>query len=100
MTEHPAPIAPAPPPGLTNPVLIEGVHTAGRELRITLPDGSVWLYDLPVEDPAAGTARTVLVNLHLSAPTHASVFRPTAEGIHPFLGVATRIGIERKGGAA
>ena len=96
-------------PLFTTPLLIEGKHTNGRELRITLPTGAVWLYDLPLEDripvmaadgrdsglSKAAPERTVLVNLHLTAPKNAGVYQPTAEGIHPFLGVATRIGVER-----
>lgn len=102
-------IAEAIPAADSSPILIEGVHTNGRELRVTLPSGAVWLYDLPLPEkavkieangePSGFTAmpgkRTVLVNLHLTAPKHASVFQPTAEGIHPFVGVATRIGVER-----
>jgi hypothetical protein len=89
-------------------MLIEGRHSGGRELRVTLPNGAVWLYDLPL-DPrttrdAAGnehsapemlSQRTLLVGIHAGDPKHASVFQPTAEGIHPFLGFATRIGVER-----
>jgi len=90
------------------PTLIEGRHTADRELRITLPTGAVWLYDFPLPPrivvaasgrettvPDMLSARALLVCVDLASPRVATVFQPSAEGIHPFLGLATRIGVER-----
>lgn len=83
---------PGPQPVAT-PLLIEG-QLEGHKLAVTMPNGETWLYTL-VTDDKVPFKRCLLVCIHHRDPSTAACFRPTGEGIHPFLGVATRYGVER-----
>jgi hypothetical protein len=77
----------------TTPLLIEG-SLVGRELAVTMPEGAVWRYTLAVAEPLA-TERRMMALIDRHKPDAACVFQPSIEGIHPFVGVANRFGVER-----
>ena len=80
-------------PQSETPLLIEGIY-AGHELHVRMPDRSVWKYLLPDVTPTNGISRTFTVMVNRAFPKAATVFQPTAEGIHPFVGVAERFAVE------
>jgi len=75
------------------PILIEGIFS-GRELHVCMPDGSTWKYLLPDVAPINGISRTFTVMVNRAFPKTATVFQPTAEGIHPYVGTAERFAVE------
>lgn len=77
------------------PMLIEG-HLEGSIIEVPMPNGETWRYTKPHTFAAPCP---VLVCLHSKAT--ALVFRPSAEGVHPFLGLARRFGVDaaKKGGS-
>lgn len=77
-----------------NPLLIESVMT-GREIRVSLPDGTVAFFRVDRAD--GGTGLPVLVHIYPAASRFANVFRYSPEGAHPFLCRAARM---EKGGEA
>jgi hypothetical protein len=75
------------------PILIEGIYS-GRELHVRMPDRSVWKYLLPAVEPTNGISRRFTVMVNRAFPKTATVFQPTAEGIHPYVGTAERFAVE------
>jgi hypothetical protein len=75
------------------PILIEGIFV-GRELHVRMPDRSIWKYLLPEVAPTNGISRTFTVMVNRAFPKTATVFQPTAEGIHPYIGTAERFAVE------
>lgn len=73
------------------PLLIEGV-LEGNLVEVIMPTGARWKYTLG--DTCAALC-TVLVSIDPASPQAAHVFRPGPEGIHPFIGTASRFGVER-----
>lgn len=78
------------------PLLIEG-QLEGSIVEVPMPNGETWRFTKPHTFAAPCP---VLVCLH--SKTSAMVFRPSAEGVHPFLGIARRFGVDaaKKGGEA
>lgn len=77
----------------TNPLLIEGI-LVGRYLTVRMPNGELWKYTLAVAEPM-GFQRVLMCSITLAAPQTATVYQPTTEGIFPYVGTASRYGVER-----
>lgn len=77
------------------PHLIEG-HLEGSLVEVPMPTGETWRYSLP--DCCAAPCPVLVCVLSREA---AHVFRPSAEGVHPYLRTVRRFGVDqpRKGGA-
>lgn len=73
-------------------LLIEGTMN-GCFLEVAMPSGEIWRYrhDQPDSD-----GRVLLIHIDTTAPLTANIFRPSAEGMHPFLCEGIRFGVERK----
>lgn len=93
VTAPATPAAPEPDPD-QNHLLIEGT-LAGRELAVGMPSGHTWRYTVNGPGSAGGRWTTVLVYIDMRFPRAAAVFRPSADGLHPFLSTACRFGVER-----
>ena len=76
-----------------HPLLVEGIYNDDI-LSVAMPNGEVWKYTLPLEAQDL-FRRVVMVCIHHRDHQFAACFRPSAEGIHPFVGVAARFGVER-----
>lgn len=77
------------------PILIEG-HLEGCVIDVLMPNGETWRFAKP--DTCAAPC-PVLVCIHSEKTAY--IHRPSAEGLHPFLGMARRFGVDapKKGGA-
>jgi hypothetical protein len=84
-----------PAAGEFQPLLIEG-RLESSIVEVPMPNGEVWRFAKPHTWAAPCP---VLVCLHTEKT--AMVFRPSAEGVHPFLGIARRFGVDaaKKGGS-
>lgn len=81
------------PVAATTPLLIEG-SLIDTHLQVVMPEGDTWRYNLMVESPIPLELRVmVLIDRH--KPSAACVFQPSIEGIHPFVGIANRFGVEK-----
>lgn len=92
--DHDRNASPQPQPDANStplPILIEGT-LEGNLVEVSMPNGSRWKYTLG--DTCAALC-TVLVSIDPTAPKVAHIFRPGPEGIHPFIGTASRFGVER-----
>jgi hypothetical protein len=58
-----------------------------------MPHGVTWLFLTTAE---VKHRQTVLCFLDARHPRVAAVFRPSAEGLHPYLCTAERFGVERR----
>jgi hypothetical protein len=76
------------------PLLIEG-SLIDTHLQVVMPEGDTWRYNLMVSAPSP-LERRVMVMIDRHKPGHACVFQPSIEGIHPFVGVANRFGVEKE----
>jgi len=78
------------------PQLIEG-HLEGCVVDVPMPNGETWRYAL-----AECWAAPCPVLVCVVSPATAHVFRPSAEGVHPFLRTVRRLGVDqpKEGGAA
>jgi len=72
-------------------LLIEGI-CSGPFIRAAMPNGEVWLYSHGLD----AEGRTLLMHIDRSAPGFCRLFKPTAEGVHPFVCTALRVGVERQ----
>jgi hypothetical protein len=72
-------------------LLTEGVMH-GLFVDIAMPSGATWHYrhSLPESE-----GRVLLCHIETAVPLTCGLFQPTAEGIHPYLGEATRFGVDR-----
>lgn len=77
----------------STPLLIEGI-LVGRYLTVRMPNGDRWQFTLAVPEPV-GFQRVLMVLIDLAAPQSALVFQPAREGIFPYVGTASRYGVER-----
>lgn len=73
-------------------LLIEGTLD-GVFLKVAMPNGETWSYRHPLPD---ADGRVLLAHIDTAEPQVARIFRPTAEGVHPYLCEATRFGVERR----
>ncbi len=84
----PLPLAPQDP---NAPMLVEAT-LEGNIVEIELHDGR-HRYTLALANAALCT---VLAFVNPTMPGIATIFRPGAEGFHPFLGTARQFGVERR----
>lgn len=75
-----------------DPYLLVEATCGDPFLIVLIPGGQVWKYTC-ADQLAPG--RTVLMLIETANPAKARVFRPSADGGHPFIGTASRIGVER-----